>query len=307
MVRSNGRYAQGRLFDVNDQGGTELPPTYNGALSYHYERKPGGGWREIWSTKDEGILDLHHDLLSGLRAVWQPLPCVTGAEPGTSPLVNASRHRDSWYFFTLDLQEAFPSTHQNTVRLWLELLGVPLLPEYEPFFFRPSGTGLLTGMPASPTLFNLACQEADGVLTRYCEDTGLVFTHYLDDYAFSAGRPISRAERDRIRAIIEDQGWRINQRKQRLMSLGNGPVILTGVQINPGGGLRPTRRLVRKARGAIEDAAIEKESIAKAAGYAAALLANVPDRRQVPPDVALALSEYHAIETKHERSGRWAP
>ena len=66
------------------------------------------------------------------------------------------------------------------------------------------------------------------------------YTRYFDDLTFSSQSPISSEMRKKIRAIIENAGFRVNHRKSSVSDITKRPVVITGVGLayNPHGRAR---------------------------------------------------------------------
>ena len=82
-------------------------------------------------------------------------------------------------------------------------------------------------------------------------DISAVYTRYADDLVFSFNeRRYAGQICTIVRQIVENQGFKINERKTTLQDAKNGRVIVTGIAIDPKG-LYPTRRTKKKIRAAI--------------------------------------------------------
>lgn len=274
------KYEQGELF-------THTPePELDGRINYYWRRKADGSRRQVWHTTSEDVLRLHNIFLTRLRNCWQPLSIVTGGEPGDSPLEHVRKHRAHGSFYVLDIASAYDQVNQEVLLEELDNIGLGSMTDrhfLRTMALHPGGRGILLGMPASPTLFNIACAPLDRDLINYCVAEGIVVTRYLDDVVCSLPleRPFTKLQRREIRSMFNMHQWPLNQRKTRLMSHSRGPVILNGIQLDPNGGLRPSKRLTKKARLVIESALEGEESFARAAGYNGALVA-ASDRHRTP-------------------------
>ncbi len=88
------------------------------------------------------------------------------------------------------------------------------------------------GAPTSPQLANLACQRMDRRLAGYAQATGLRYTRYADDLAFSGdlGRrtaPLLRA----VAGIAEQEGFTLNPAKTRVRTRAERQLV-TGLVVN---------------------------------------------------------------------------
>jgi hypothetical protein len=79
------------------------------------------------------------------------------------------------------------------------------------------------GAPTSPALANLAAFRLDSRLSALARSAGASYTRYADDLAFSGGDEIARGARRfylHAAATIEEEGFRVNFRKTRIMRQG---------------------------------------------------------------------------------------
>jgi hypothetical protein len=110
------------------------------------------------------------------------------------------------------------------------------------YFMHPDG-GLIQGAPASPLLFELFAQsELDRPLRFNLENFGqrVWYNRYVDDLVFATvGRPLTEAERRKIKRIIRKAGFRLNETKCRGATLRRQTVTINGVA------LRRTRHGIR--------------------------------------------------------------
>ncbi|HVX47486.1 MAG TPA: reverse transcriptase family protein [Mycobacteriales bacterium] len=96
-------------------------------------------------------------------------------------------------------------------------LGVPHLPQ---------------GAPTSPALANLVAYRLDARLTGLAGRFGARYTRYADDLAFS-GMPVAAASalRERVSAIVLDEGFRVNAAKS-LVRPAASRQAMTGLVVN---------------------------------------------------------------------------
>ncbi len=99
---------------------------------------------------------------------------------------------------------------------------------------RLAAPHLPQGAPTSPALANLAAFRLDVRLTALARSWGGRYTRYADDLAFSGdagwGRGTSRLI-DAIEMIVQDEGFRLNARKTRVMPRA-GRQRLAGLVVN---------------------------------------------------------------------------
>lgn len=207
--------------------------------------------------------ELHGQLIRYLRGLHVDRASSTGARPGSSPLRNVLRHKPRWtswfprFFFLIDISGAYANVDgEKLVKIILDhdqnLAGRELdvrafLSQY---CMSTEEGGLIVGAPASPDLFNLYCEVLiDGEIRSLCRKYGLTYTRYLDDLTFSSSQRIGKKKRQALCAVIERAGFKLNQRKARVLDLAKGPVAINGVGITRDGRCFLPRQAVRELRG----------------------------------------------------------
>lgn len=218
--------------------------------------------RRIYNP-NQPMRELHGQLIRYLRGLHVDRASSTGARPGSSPLRNVLRHKPRWtswfprFFFLIDISGAYANVDgEKLVKIILDhdqnLAGRELdvrafLSQY---CMSTEEGGLIVGAPASPDLFNLYCEVLiDGEIRSLCRKYGLTYTRYLDDLTFSSSQRIGKKKRQALCAVIERAGFKLNQRKARVLDLAKGPVAINGVGITRDGRCFLPRQAVRELRG----------------------------------------------------------
>ena len=241
--------------------------------------------RELMIPSDE-VRDEHQKMLNILYSWDIPMPHATGAVPGKTLLDNAKPHRYSSRFYLMDFKDAYQNVD---IEALIETVRSPLTPKrYHDMlenFIRSTATseevpGLPLGAPCSPFLFNLYCVPMDRELSAFCKGRAIQYTRYLDDLTFSSDRVMGKKLRKKLREIIGRQSSiAINHRKNRVHSIGNGPVTITGIAIQPDGRMQPTPEFFETARDVFEgvdllrnsDGHLSEEDEGRLHGYHGAL------------------------------------
>jgi hypothetical protein len=240
--------------------------------------KRSGGERLIMAPKRR--LKALQRRLNGLLCVRLPVSeHAHGFRSGHSVRTNAQPHVGKGVLLQLDIHEFFPSIHFGRVRGLLLALGygypvasvlAALMTEAprqavavgDTVYFAPVGARACPqGAPTSPHLSNALLLKMDRRLAGLARSTGFAYTRYADDLTFS-GEDIAQAHALRILAarIVEEEGFRINADKTRIVRDGSRQSV-TGVVVNDVLGLsRQTRRRLR--------AVIHRCAQAQAAGTA---------------------------------------
>ena len=168
---------------------------------------------------------------------------------------NASVHAGSPFILNLDLKDFFHSVPASRVK---QLLSSEL------FHFNEhiaTALALLTtvngrlpqGASTSPVLSNFACIPLDDTLTRFAESRGWSYSRYADDLTFSGSTAFTDVDLSAIRNLIENEGFRMNDRKTRRKSSSRKQKV-TGLIVNKK--VNVERKLIRKVRAMLHDARI---------------------------------------------------
>ncbi|WP_324336047.1 reverse transcriptase family protein [Baekduia sp.] len=99
---------------------------------------------------------------------------------------------------------------------------------------RLAAPHLPQGAPTSPMLANLCAFSLDRRLAGLAARLGATYTRYADDLVLSGGPGLARrAEKvtATVRAIVADEGLRLNERKTRVMTAG-GRQVVGGIVVN---------------------------------------------------------------------------
>lgn len=234
--------------------------------------KKSGGVREINAPcyQLSIILYLINILL---KAVYTPKSCVMGFAEGRSIVMNASIHTGHHYVFNIDLENFFPSIPQ--ARVWARL-------QLAPFKFPVEVANVVAGLcchtnaegtqnvlpqgaATSPLLTNAICDKLDRRMLGVAKKYGLHYSRYADDMTFSSMHNVYQENsdfRNEIRRIIEEQGFKMNDKKTRLLRDGQRQEV-TGLTVNENVNL--TKKYIRDLRCILHK--WEKEGYGKAYAY----------------------------------------
>ncbi len=198
-----------------------------------------------------------------LNVVVIPHEKAYGFVSGKSIVENARIHVKKNFVYNIDLKDFFHSVDQARVWTCLRLKPVNLTGDennerdrlanmiaaicckkilVERFdqktgeIVRIYKNVLPQGAPTSPILTNLVCQKLDFLLNRLAKKYNVKYSRYADDITFSSNKDLFQADGDfvkRVKKIIVDQGFRINESKVRLQSAGYRQEV-TGLTVNEG-------------------------------------------------------------------------
>jgi RNA-directed DNA polymerase len=209
--------------------------------------KRSGGTRPISAPKSQ-LKTIQRRLLALLETHYRPRACAHGFTSGRSILSNAEKHVGKAYTLNIDLEEFFPSINFGRVRgaLMAKPFGLPRAVATVVAQLACFENHLPQGAPTSPLLSNLVCGRLDSNLTSLCRSLRCDYTRYADDITISTNRRVFPSDLAvainppygtgaevglALRAIIESNGFRVNQGKVRLTSQRNSQQV-TGLVCN---------------------------------------------------------------------------
>jgi hypothetical protein len=242
------------------------------ARGYDYTRftipkRRGGGLRQIEAPGDK-LKDLQRRVLRRLLAPLPAHPSATGFVRGRSIVHNARPHAARGVVINLDLADFFFTiTAQRVTQVFAALGWNAEAAEILSRICTLEGR-LPQGAPTSPALSNLACRKLDVRLARLVARWDGRYTRYADDITISLpalgrnkrlrpkpkGRPPlarpakspSRSLLGHVRAIIEDEGFRIQMKKKVRVLRPHQRQTATGLVVNQAVNLpRAVRRRIR--------------------------------------------------------------
>lgn len=227
---------------------------------YRWRRRTGHRWRLIEAPRPR-LKFLQRRILHEILDHVPVHEAAHGFCTGRSCLTYAATHVGRAVVWKLDLQNFFPSLRRPRIRAIWQALGYPdevaeclsalvtnAVPPDEldvvrramsPETFREwervlTSPHLPQGAPTSPALANLAAFRLDCRLAGLAAKTGVTYTRYADDLAFSGDRQFVHVLPDFrpwVLAILLDEGFEIRERKSRTM-LAHEQQRLTGLIVN---------------------------------------------------------------------------
>lgn len=217
------------------------PKTVPNRYKTFYIKKKSGGLREINAPCYQlGVL--LHILNIVFKAVYTPSESTMGFTEERSVVTNALAHIGHHYVFNIDLENFFPSIPQ--ARVWARI-------QLPPFNFPrevanvvaglcchtngdSTGNVLPQGAATSPLLTNAVCDTLDRRMRGVAKRFGLHYTRYADDMSFSSMHNVFQEGSDfrtEIKRLIEEQGFKMNDKKTRLLRDGERQEV-TGLTVN---------------------------------------------------------------------------
>lgn len=217
------------------------PKTVPNRYKTFHIRKKSGGLREINAPCYQlGVLLYILNIV--FKAVYTPSESTMGFIEERSVLTNALMHTGHHYVFNIDLENFFPSIPQ--ARVWARI-------QLPPFNFpkevanvvaglcchtnaEKTGNVLPQGAATSPLLTNAICDTLDRRMRGVAKRFGLHYSRYADDMTFSSMHNVYQEGsefRIEIQRLIADQGFKMNDKKTRLLRDGERQEV-TGLTVN---------------------------------------------------------------------------
>jgi RNA-directed DNA polymerase len=217
--------------------------------------KKNGGTRNICSP-NEDLKNLQSKLNVYLQAMYyySKPKCVHGfvysPYSGSAKnyiVTNAQEHCNKKHVLNMDIKDFFPSISAKQV--CEALVNEPFnMSDEVAVIIALLGTykkALPTGAPTSPILSNIVCIKMDKQLEEFCLKSGLTYTRYADDLTFSSNEVIKQEIIQDLKGIINASGFKLNEKKFRLIS-SKGKQVVTGLVVNKK--VNVDRKYIRRLR-----------------------------------------------------------
>jgi len=189
--------------------------------------KRSGGFRKLLVPQDR-LKYQQRLILELLYPLFVRRKPVHGFAKGYDAISNANEHQGRPYLLNIDLEDFFPSINRARVLGVLRKLGLPLDTAQAIATLCVLPKELPQGAPTSPLISNMICFGMDAALMRFAASNHMRYTRYADDITFSSfkvphglfddpkaapGKIHTPQLSHHLRAIIEESGFSINERK----------------------------------------------------------------------------------------------
>ncbi len=251
--------------------------------TYVWRQRRGKTPRLIESPKSR-LKSIQRKILAEILNKIPPHEAAHGFCRNRSIITNALLHTEKQTVACFDLKDFFHSIPPTRITALFHTLGYPRevskilaglclhTPNAKylgrafqnlPFVQRKKilARHLPQGAPTSPALANLCAFNLDVRLRALAESLNLTYSRYADDLTFSGGRDLKKRfsyVRGTLKAITEEEGFKLNPEKTRLMTQAQRQVV-TGVVVNK----RPniSRAEYDRLKAALHNAAASKIEI----------------------------------------------
>lgn len=142
---------------------------------------------------------------------------VFGFVPGRNAVDCARKHIGYQFTLSADLSDFFDtvseSKYNEQIGLVKEIIHTPIIA------FQDGAAR--QGLPTSPAIANIAATGLDNELISYCDKANIAYSRYADDLSFSCNdKDILLELRDRLKDIVTQSGFILNEKKTRLQWAG---------------------------------------------------------------------------------------
>ena len=219
--------------------------------------KKSGGKREICAPRT--YLKCIQTFIANEILGKQEFPdFVTGFVPKRGILKNANLHVKARFLLNVDIKDFFGSVNEEAVRIVFRDLGFSIPTSKLLASFCCYKDCLPQGAPTSPLLSNLAFAKVDRQIQSLCKAAKITYSRYADDLSFSADHTLDGGFLEKLRRILDKNGFRINQKKTRYARPGQA-LYVTGMVVNEIA--QPPRELRRRVRAMFHQAATDPKKL----------------------------------------------
>ncbi len=220
-------------------------------MFYHrFEKSKKSGGQRIIMNPSKEMKAVQAWILRNILDGVQLHPATTGFRIGHNIANNVTPHVHNRYFLSMDIEDFFPSIPYAKVHSVFKSLGYNSHVAHILTALCTCDGKLPQGGVTSPALSNIVCMKLDRRISGFVGRRNIAYTRYADDFTFSCMIPnLLISIKPTIRHILEDEGFRLNDRKTRL----KGPRVrckVTGLVVS-NGQMGVGRKQKRELRAAI--------------------------------------------------------
>ena len=253
-------------YDILREAENSPPPKWR----ISWDKKPGKKkHRRLCVPVGKEMREILSVLKTRVKGLSGPMPSATGFRDNISVLDSVCKHQTCFrktkvfnrFIVVLDIKNAYRSVRAPELALVLAKINPKQFSGYvrtikfiEDYCFDPDPKygGLAMGASSSNDLFNVYCEHMiDQKLREICKELKLAYTRYVDDLMFSSQRVITAEIRKKLRQVLTDAGFQINDKKAKVYDLRKGPVVVNGIGITYEGRTFLPRETLVSLRGMI--------------------------------------------------------
>ena len=191
-------------------------------------KKRSGGKRTI-TAPYPALLEMQYWIYKNILKHQLVHSSAHGFVAKKSILTNSKIHTGQKHLLKIDLKDFFPSIELNRIIYIFKELGYPNIIAFYLASICSYENALPQGAPTSPAISNLISKKLDKRLIQFSKKYDLKYTRYADDLTFS-GNSIPAILITYISKIVEDEGFKINNKKTRLYQCKSKRIV-TGISV----------------------------------------------------------------------------
>jgi retron-type reverse transcriptase/predicted amidohydrolase len=191
--------------------------------------KKSGGLREINAPTKE-MKFVQRWILDNILYNLKVSDHAHGFIPKKTMYTNAKVHVNKEFVLGIDLKDFFPNIKYKLVERIFKSAGYTLRIAKDFANLCTYHNKLPQGAPTSPILANLISLNLDQDISKYCISKNLDYSRYADDITISGSSKMS-IHKEKIIKIIEQNGFKVNYEKIRILSKGSRQKV-TGLIVN---------------------------------------------------------------------------
>ena len=219
--------------------------------SYQMPKKLGGS-REISIPIPELAL-VQKAINNVILNKFQMSSYCTGFKKNMSLIDNAKPHLNCKTLLKFDVKDFFGSIRYNKVYKQFKFYGYGnKVARLLTLLCVDADDKLPQGAATSPTLSNLVCLRLDKRIGLLCKKLGYNYTRYADDITISSNTKLGKYEinyiKDTINLIVEEEGFKLNEKKTHVFKEGQ-QLVVTGIHIN-NGVMKPSKSIINEIENA---------------------------------------------------------
>lgn len=211
----------------------------------------GDGRHRLIEAPKPRLRQMQRKVLNEILARIPAHPAAHGFARGRGVLSFAKPHQQAAVLLRFDLRDFFPSIRRARVEAAFRGMGYSssvskclanLCTSVCPAALAKQAgeiyqqRRLPQGAPTSPGLANYCAHRLDARLAGLAAATGGFYSRYADDLAFSGDQNFARQAtwvRREVNAIVQDEGFRLNQQKTKTLGSGQRQ-LAAGMVLNAG-------------------------------------------------------------------------
>jgi len=215
--------------------------------TYTIPKKTGG--KRLIAQPSKKLKGLQGWILVNILNKLKVSNSCKGFEKGSSTANNVEPHKNANCILVVDLSDFFGHVNSNKVYNIFRTIGYNCLISTIFTNICTYKKTLPQGSPCSPKLANLASWKLDLRIQGYVGKKGIIYTRYADDLTFSGLNPVKISKiLPFIKKIIEDENFKINEKKVRFSGPSRAKIVTGLVIANDSFGIGKKKYKILRAK-----------------------------------------------------------